>query len=203
MTSLKFADVNGWPFGQLPALAFDVVLADPPWQFELYSAKGNLKGAEAQYECMGLEEIQALPVSGLCRGDALCFLWATWPMLRHGLETLDAWGFRYVTGGAWHKRTSGGKSAFGTGYVMRSASEPFLIGTLGSPLTARNIRNVIDAETRGHSRKPDITYDLLDRLCPRATRAVELFARQEWVGAGRLKWSAWGNQTDKFTPEAA
>lgn len=197
--ALHLPQTNGWQFGELPMLSFDMVLADPPWDYKMYSERGHKKSPHAQYQCLPLDEIQALPVSALCRGDALCWLWTTWPMLAQGMQTLDAWGFRYVTGGAWHKRTKTGKTAFGTGYVMRSATEPFLIGTLGSPLTARNVRNIIDAETRGHSRKPDAQYDMIERLLPRATRAVELFARQQWTG-GKLRWDAWGNQTDKFTP---
>lgn len=193
-----------WPFGDLIPLSFDVALCDPPWSFERYSDAPNRKAPEHHYDTMTLADIQALPVSHLCRGDAVLFLWATWPLLREGIQTLEKWGFRYVTGGAWHKKTTTGKSAFGTGYVMRSACEPFLIGMLGSPLTARNVRNVIDAKTRGHSRKPDEQYRLLDQLCPRAGRAIELFARQEYQPPKKtgMTWSAWGNETAKF-PVAA
>jgi N6-adenosine-specific RNA methylase IME4 len=106
-----------------------------------------------------------------------------------------------VTGGAWHKRTRHGKSAFGTGYRLRSATEPFLLGTLGNPETVKNIRNVIetedldiiDAERRQHSRKPDEQYQLCERIMPRAVRHVELFARQARPG-----WDAWGNEIGKF-----
>jgi N6-adenosine-specific RNA methylase IME4 len=134
----------------------------------------------------------------------MLFLWACWPTLRESIALMEAWGFRYVTGGAWHKRSKHGKTAFGTGYVLRSASEPFLIGTLGSPLTANNVRgviesedlDVIDAVARGHSRKPDEQYDFCRRLNPRALRFIELFARQRQPG-----WEAWGNEVDKFQPE--
>lgn len=182
-------------------LAYDVILADPATKFVTWSAKGQEKGPDAHYSTMTWEELGALEVGQLGRGDAILFLWACWPTLRHSLQLIDDWGFRYVTGGSWHKRTRHGKSGFGTGYRLRSATEPYLIGTLGNPLTAKNIRNVIetedldviDAQLREHSRKPDEQYDVCERIMPRATRYLELFARQERPG-----WDCWGNETDKF-----
>lgn len=195
-----------WPFGDLAPLSFDVVLADPATRFQTYSAAGQGKSPDAHYSTMSWEELSAMPVQQLARGDAILFLWACWPTLRQSIDLMDAWGFRYVTGGAWHKRTKHGKSAFGTGYVLRSATEPYLIGTLGSPLTAKNVRGVIetedldiiDAEARGHSRKPDEQYAYCRALAPRALRFVELFARQRWHEDG---WEAWGNEMNKFEVE--
>lgn len=196
--------MSGWPFGTLTPLSYDVILADPATRFETYSDKGEEKSPQAQYSTMSWEELAAMPVAQLGRGDTILVMWACWPTLRESIATLEAWGFRYVTGGAWHKRSKHGKSAFGTGYVLRSASEPFLIGTLGSPVAARNVRNiietqdldVIDAVRREHSRKPDEQYALCERLATRAVRFVELFARQRRPG-----WDAWGNEVEKFDGE--
>ena len=189
-----------WPFGDLPPLSYDVILADPATNFETYSAAGQGKSPSAHYPTMTWEELAALPVAQLGRGDTLLMMWACWPTIRESLQLLEQWGFRYVTGGSWHKRTKHGKSNFGTGYVMRSATEPFFIGTLGSPLTAKNVRNVIvadaleiDALNRGHSRKPDEQYEVCRRIAPRALRFVELFARQTSDG-----WDSWGNEVGKF-----
>lgn len=65
---------------------------------------------------------------------------------------------------------------------------------LGSPKTSNSVRkiletedlHVIDAEARGHSRKPDQQYDYCGRF-------AELFARQAWPG-----WDAWGNEVGNF-----
>jgi len=195
-----------WPFDPLDPLSYDVILADPATRFETRSAAGEGKSPQAHYPTMSWDDLAALPVQQLARGDAILFLWACWPTLRESIALLEQWGFRYVTGGAWHKRTKHGKSAFGTGYVLRSATEPYLIGTLGSPLTARNVRGVIetedldiiDAEARGHSRKPDAQYDYCQRLSPRALRFAELFGRQRWPG-----WDVWGNEVGKFEETAA
>lgn len=196
-----------WPFGNLPPLGFDLILADPATRFETRSAAGEGKSPQAQYATMTWDELADLQPARLARGDATLVLWACWPTLRESIKLLDDWGFRYVTGGSWIKRTKHGKTAFGTGYVLRSACEPFLIGTLGSPTYARNLRNVIetedltciDAEARGHSRKPDDQYEFCERIAPRAVRFVELFARQRWHGQG---WEAWGQEADKFAVEA-
>lgn len=197
-----------WPFASLQPLSYDVILADPATRFQTYSAAGQGKSPDAHYSTMSWEELAALDVQQLARGDAILFLWACWPTLRESIDLMGKWGFRYVTGGAWHKRTRHGKSAFGTGYVLRSATEPYLIGTLGSPLTAKNVRgvietedlDVIDAEARGHSRKPDEQYDYCRRLAPRALRFAELFARQRWPAPG---WEAWGNEIEKYEAGAA
>jgi N6-adenosine-specific RNA methylase IME4 len=185
--------VSEWPFADLPPLTFDGLIVDPATKFETWSAKGQTKGPDAHYETMSWADLELLPVSQLCRGDALIMLWACWPTLRESLRLLERWGFRYVTGGAWHKRTKNGLSAFGTGYRLRSACEPFLIGTLGNPVTSRSERNIIDALAREHSRKPDEQYDFMERLLPQHSALAELFARNQRSG-----WSSWGNETDKF-----
>ncbi len=198
--------MSDWPFDALAPLSYDLILADPATRFETYSAKGEGKSPQAHYPTMSWDELAALRPGRLGRGDCLLWLWACWPTLRESIALMEAWGFRYVTGGAWHKRSKHGKSAFGTGYVMRSATEPFLIGTLGSPLTARNVRNVIetqdldviDAVRREHSRKPDEQYAMCEQLVPRGLRFVELFARQQHPG-----WDVWGNQTDHFMEAVA
>lgn len=187
-----------WPFSGIPPLSFDVILADPPWHFNTHSENGQAKSQSRHYDTMTMTDIAALPVSELGRGDCLLFMWACWPSLPQALNVMDAWGFRYVTGGSWHKLTTHGKSGFGTGYVMRSATEPFLIGTLGGPKTARNIRNVICSsditqKRREHSRKPDDQYQMCESIMPSAVRFIELFARTTRPG-----WEAWGNQVGKF-----
>lgn len=178
-----------------PAGGFRAILADPPWRYENWSWKGEHKNAAAQYECMDLRDIKALPVESLAAKDAALFLWATFPMLPEALATMAAWGFTYKTGAAWAKQSkTGRKLAFGTGYLFRSAAELLLVGTRGDPqATSKSVRNLILAPVREHSRKPDQTYDMVEQLFPGPR--LELFARQQRHG-----WMAWGNQVDKFDP---
>lgn len=181
-----------WPFGAMKPLSYDLLMVDPPWSFKNWSAKGEDKNASARYDCMDLADIQALPIGHLAAPDALLWLWATNPLLPEAIETMRAWGFRYKTAGTWAKHTASGKRAFGTGYILRCANEPFLIGTVGKPQTARNVRSVVDGPVREHSRKPEESFDAAVRLMPKARR-VELFSRQSRAG-----WDTWGNESEKF-----
>jgi N6-adenosine-specific RNA methylase IME4 len=113
-------------------------------------------------------------------------------MVDQQLALLPRWGFRFVTSGVWVKRTKTGKLAFGTGYRLRCASEPFLIATNGEPTTARNIRTVIEGPLREHSRKPDEAYVEAEKMFPNVARA-DLFSRKTRPG-----WDAWGDEAGKF-----
>lgn len=202
------------PFlGMLP-LSYDLILADPPWQFENWSTNGEWKSANMQYETQGIDWICSLPVSELCRGDALLVMWTTWPILMRAdapaHRVMKAWGFKPRTGGAWFKRSRVNAMPWqGTGYVLRSACEPFLIGTMGEPLikAQRGMlesfadMDVIDAKIREHSRKPDEIYGMCERIVPHGLKAAELFARQRHQGE-RMEWHAWGNETEKFEAPA-
>jgi N6-adenosine-specific RNA methylase IME4 len=175
-----------------PAGGFELIMADPPWAFALRSDKGEGKSAQAHYDCMTADDIRRLPVGVLAARDCLLWLWATGPLLPLALEVLDAWGFVYKTSGHWSKKTVHGKQAFGTGYIMRGAGEPFLIGTRGAPKTARNVRSVVEAPIGVHSAKPDAAYVAAERLMPEARR-IEVFSRRNRPG-----WAAWGNEVGKL-----
>jgi N6-adenosine-specific RNA methylase IME4 len=174
------------PFADLPPHAAGVILADPPWSFITYSPKGRRKSAWAHYTCMDDTAIQALPVADLAAPDSVLVLWSTQVHLLHAIAVLEAWGFAFKTMGAWAKQTSAGRCwQFGTGYLLRSAAEFFLIGTRGRPQQlSRSTRNLIVASVREHSRKPDAMYALIEATWPGPY--VELFARHPRVG-----WSQW------------
>lgn len=178
-----------------PNKKYGVILADPPWKFKTFSAKGiTAKGAESHYSCMPINDIKTLPVSDIADKDCFLFMWATFPMLPEALETMSAWGFKYKTGASWHKKTKNGKTAFGTRYIFRCAAELLLVGTRGHPKTLnKSTRNVLQGVVREHSRKPDEQYSLIESLC--GGERIELFARQHRAG-----WDCWGNETEKFTP---
>lgn len=142
---------------------------------------------------MDIAELRALPVGALARGDAVLWCWATHPMIDQQIGCVRAWGFKFVTTGVWVKRTRNGKLAFGTGYRLRCASEPFIIATVGNPKTAKNIRTVIEGPIRRHSEKPDEAYAEAERMMPSAMARADLFSRTD-----RRGWSAWGDEVGKF-----
>lgn len=187
-----------WQFGKLSMFGYDVIVADPPWDFKNYSDKGTVKGADPHYEVMPLSAIQALRVGDLARGDCLLLLWATGWAIATGQaqQAARAWGFNPISETVWIKRTASGKSRMGTGYRVRTMHEPVLVCTVGNP---RHLPfpSCFDGLAREHSRKPDEFYDAVQKHTPSAVRC-DLFARQ-----ARNGFDVWGDQIDKFAPEAA
>ncbi len=176
----------------VPLFRYGLIMADPPWSFDAWSEGGNEKNAKAQYDCMPLGEIKQLPVGHFAAPNCVLWLWATNPLLPEAIDVLRAWGFQFKTAGHWSKKTPNGKQSFGTGYILRGAGEPFLIGVNGSPKTSKNVRSVIEGVAREHSRKPEEAFEAAERLIPNVDR-LELFSRQERSG-----WDSFGNEIDKF-----
>ena len=180
-----------------PVGGADLIMADPPWSYDMRSESGYGKSPEAHYDTLPLEVIAGFPVELLAARDAVLWLWALGPQLPQALAVIDAWGFTFKTSGHWAKTTKHGKQAFGTGYILRNAGEPFIIATRGAPKTTRGVRSVIIApggrgSGREHSRKPDRAYAEAERLMPDAQR-LDLFSRQNRPG-----WTSWGNEAGKF-----
>lgn len=174
-------------------MKYDLIMADPPWHFVTRSPKGvTKKGAAGQYRTMSLPEIKALPVLAIAAPDCMLWLWATNPLLPQAFDVMSAWGFTFKTAGHWVKRTVHGKLAFGTGYILRCAGEPFLIGTRGKPKTTRGVRSVVEGPIREHSRKPDEAFAAAEKLMPDARR-IELFSRQDRAG-----WDTWGDDAGLY-----
>ena len=182
-----------WPFADLQPGRYGAILADPPWRFLNRTAAGEKKNPVAQYPCMSIAELAALPVARLAAPDCALVMWATAPLLHRAIELVDAWGFTFKSAGAWAKQSSTGQRwTFGTGYVFRSAAEFYLVATRGKPrVQSRSIRNLIVAPVREHSRKPDQLHADVEALY--AGPYTELFARQRRPG-----WDSWGNDIDRF-----
>jgi N6-adenosine-specific RNA methylase IME4 len=186
-----------WPFGELEPNSFDFMMADPPWRQKMYSEKGLHRSPDRHYKTMPLADIQALPVLDLAKKDCVLWLWAINPMLPQAIETLERWGFTFKTSGAWIKTTERGKITFGTGYILRGCSEPFLIGTRGKPKTTRSVRGAFLGLRRDHSEKPEEAFKSAERLMPNADR-LELFSRTDRPG-----WQHWGDETNTISREEA
>lgn len=142
------------------------------------------------YRTMSTDEIAALPVGDLVAKDAHLYLWATAAMLPDALDVMEAWGFGYRTAAVWVKVTAAGApDGRGLGHYHRNAHELLLFGVRGRLSTAVAQPNVIVERKRGHSRKPEAAFRLIERASP-APR-LELFARRR-----RRGWTAWGDGLD-------
>ncbi len=209
--------IANWPFGDLEPGKYRAIVADPPWHFRARTALQTrnfqcARDAEKHYPTMGLDDIKALPVRDLAHKEGChLFLWATGPCLPHAFETLAAWGFKYSSDVfVWCKlrkafvveqlRLAGSIDSdfhVGLGLTSRKNTEYVLLGRRGNcKRLAKDVRQLIFAPVRQHSRKPDEFYPRVERYC--AGPYVELFSRQSRPG-----WTTWGNEAAKFDQVAA
>ncbi|BFG32056.1 hypothetical protein CerSpe_183300 [Prunus speciosa] len=161
---------------------FGVIMADPPWDIHM----------ELPYGTMADDEMRNLNVPAL-QTDGLIFLWVTGRAMELGRECLELWGYKRIEELIWVKTNQLQRiiRTGRTGHWLNHSKEHCLVGIKGEPLVNRNIdTDVIVAEVRETSRKPDEMYPLLERISPR-TRKLELFARMHNTHAG---WMSLGNQ---------
>jgi len=188
-----------WAWGHLKPNHYVLIMADPAWHFRAYGDRtgtGIAKSAQAHYSTMPLDDIKALRVDLLADEHCVLWLWACNPMLDQAFDVMSAWGFRFSTAGSWEKVTSTGKQAFGTGHVLRSSNEPFLIGTMGNPKFSKRARSSFRGLVRGHSRKPVEAYSHAELMMKHPVSRVELFSRETAPG-----WDVWGDEAGKFDQE--
>ena len=179
---------------------FATLLADPPWRFQNRTGKMAPEHRRlSRYGTLTLDEIEALPVRTLAAEPAHLYLWCPNALLPDGLRVMAAWGFAYKSNLIWHKvRKDGGSDGRGVGFYFRNVTEILLFGVRGK--NARTLApgrrqvNVIAAQKREHSRKPDEQYALIEACSPGPF--LELFARGVRPG-----WETWGNQAEpSYTP---
>jgi N6-adenosine-specific RNA methylase IME4 len=106
---------------------------------------------------------------------------------------MKSWGYIYKTNLVWHKiRKDGGPDGRGVGFYFRNTTELVLFGVRGHLRTlppGRKQVNIIRAQKREHSRKPDELYSIIESCSPGPY--LELFARGK-----RNHWTQWGNEVD-------
>lgn len=171
---------------------FNIIYADPPWNFKYYSKKGEKeKSAQRHYSCMELEDIKKLPIKEISEKDCILFLWVTFPFFEKCFEVIKAWGFEYKTCGfVWAKRNKKSDSYFwGCGHWTRANAEICLIATKGNPKrVSASVHQICDARVMEHSKKPEEIRDRIVKLIGDKPR-IELFARQHADG-----WDCWGDE---------
>jgi N6-adenosine-specific RNA methylase IME4 len=170
---------------------YNIIYADPPWNFKAWGKTGR-KAPQNHYSCMTDEQIFSLPVQSLCDDNCALFLWATYPLLKEALNTIDSWGFSYRTVAfTWVKTTENNKFHFGLGYWTRANPEICLLATRGIvKRISASVRNLQVHRVREHSRKPDEIRNEIVTLLGDVPR-IELFAREKTDG-----WDVWGNEVE-------
>ena len=166
---------------------YDLILADPPWQFAIRSVPKN-REISNHYDQMCTDDIMKLQVQNIAKPRSILFLWALSPLIQDGMDVLKAWGFTYRTQIIWEK-FSNGKQQIGLGNNVRGSHELLLIGKKGDfPIPVYKPPSTVIARRTEHSVKPDKFYEIIENMYPRVTR-IELFARRP-----RQSWTSVGNQ---------
>uniref|UniRef100_A0A0B6ZWL5 mRNA m(6)A methyltransferase n=1 Tax=Arion vulgaris TaxID=1028688 RepID=A0A0B6ZWL5_9EUPU len=162
-----------------------VVMADPPWDIHM----------ELPYGTMGDNEMRKLDIPGL-QDDGFIFLWVTGRAMELGRECLELWGYKRVDEIIWVKTNQLQRiiRTGRTGHWINHGKEHCLVGVKGNPKGVNKGMDcdVIVAEVRATSHKPDEIYGIIERLSP-GTRKVELFGRPHNV---QPNWITLGNQLE-------
>ncbi|EAM1616277.1 S-adenosylmethionine-binding protein [Salmonella enterica] len=180
----------------MDAPQFNLIYADPPWQYKDKAKSGN-RGVDFKYPTMKVEDICRLPVWALANPEScLLAMWWVPTMVEEALAVMKAWGFRLMTmkGFTWHKtcKLQQDKDAMGMGHMTRANSEDVLFavrGRLPKRIDA-SIIQMVTAPRLEHSAKPAEVRHRLERLLGDVPR-LEMFARGAVPG-----WATWGNQTE-------
>ena len=206
----------------LPAGPFGCILADPPWRFATFSAKGrgrcpdgpaplsrneSIRNApERHYTTMSLQDIAALPVAASAARDCLLMLWAVDPMIPQAIAIGEGWGFKFKTVGFYwikERRTTSRRGGqfdredhvrfpMGTGYWTRANPEACLLFTRGSPKRLSAGVRKLIVSPRREHSRKP--DEQYERIeALVAGPRLELFARSTRPG-----WSSWGNETERF-----
>lgn len=164
---------------------FAVIMADPPWDIHM----------ELPYGTLSDDEMRQLGVPAL-QDDGLIFLWVTGRAMELGRECLKLWGYERVDELIWVKTNQLQRiiRTGRTGHWLNHGKEHCLVGMKGNPTNMNRGLDcdVIVAEVRATSHKPDEIYGMIERLSP-GTRKIELFGRQHNI---QPNWLTIGNQLD-------
>lgn len=171
---------------------YDLLYADPPWK-QMKGGKRNVRpnqGRELDYQTCTLEEIknhisQAVALTG---ANSVLFLWTIDKYLIDAQYMAESLGYKLHARMIWNK-TNGIPAAF----TIRFGHEYLLYMYRGKLMQVAKeergkILSVFTEKATCHSAKPQIAYEIIERLYPEA-RKLEMYARKEQDG-----WDCWGNQ---------
>lgn len=169
---------------------YHVIAIDPPWAYE---EKGGFSSAEynsesnrgaVDYPTMTLEQIKKIELPAA--DDCVLFLWTTHAFLRDSFELLDEWNFKYKATLVWDK------VKMGLGRTIRMQVEFCLIAVKGNPIiNGGSERDIITEQRREHSRKPEVFYEMVERMC--IGNKLDYFSRQN-----RENWEHYGAEQGQF-----
>lgn len=169
---------------------YHVIAIDPPWAYnekggfssDDYDAQNN-RGA-VDYPTMTVEQIKKIEIPAA--NDSVLFLWTTHAFLRDSFDIMKEWGFEYKATIVWDK------VKMGMGRNVRMQVEFCLLGIKGKPIIqGSSERDIITEPRREHSRKPEVFYEMVERMC--IGNKLDYFSRQT-----RKNWEHYGAEQGQF-----
>ena len=174
---------------------YQIILADPPWQQSKggkKSVRPNSSGGELEYKIIPLNEIRSIMTKASFLGDTnhILFLWTIDKYL-YEAESMAKWlGYKLHARMIWNKITgipAAFTIRFGHEYLLFMYKEKLLPV---ARIERGKIHSVFTEQVKRHSQKPEIAYQIIERLYP-DTNKLELFARNKRKG-----WDAIGYDID-------
>ncbi|MDR1217436.1 MAG: adenine methyltransferase, partial [Oscillospiraceae bacterium] len=138
---------------EVSIIRYSVIYCDCPWEYKVWSKKGQGRSAAHHYDTIPTEELCALPVAEIAAPDCVLFMWATFPNLLDCLKVIKAWRFRYTSCGfVWVKENPKSPGYHvGLGYWTRANAELCLIATRGHPKRiSKSVRQLVISPLERH-----------------------------------------------------
>lgn len=185
-------------FPAFPNAKFDIIYADPPWDYggkvqfdktlnkeinKEYKKPVFISSASFKYPTMPLAELISIPISDIAADNCILFMWTTNPHLEQAIKLGNSWGFKYKTVAfVWNKMVHN------PGQYTMSYCELCLLFKKGKipKRGARNVKQLVTAPRTAHSAKPLEVRNRIDKMFPDQEK-IELFARANYDG-----WHSWG-----------
>lgn len=188
-------------------MVYNLILADPPWRLAKggkKKARPNSSGEPLDYPVISLEEIKEIleKFVNQTTENSILFLWTIEKYLIEAQQIAEELGYKLHARMIWNKVT-GIPAAF----TIRYGHE-YLLYMYKDKLTPiakeerGKIHSVFTEQVKKHSQKPEISYQIIERLYP-DLKKIELFSRKTRVG-----WDSWGDEfkcpkcTDVLIPSA-
>lgn len=172
---------------------YDLIVADPPWKQTKGGKKAvrpNTSGKALDYPTCTMDVIEDHLRQGtsLTRDNSILFLWTIDKYLYQSEEMAKNLGYKLHARMVWNK-VVGIPAAF----TIRYGHEYLLYMYRGklTPVATEErgkIHSVFTERSRKHSQKPEISYEIINRLYPNL-RKLEMYARTERDG-----FDSWGNE---------
>lgn len=172
---------------------YDLIYADPPWKQSKggkKSVRENSSGKPLDYPVCSLDEIKEhLQLATNTSGEnSILFLWTIDKYLFEAQEIAESLGYKLHARMIWDKVT-GIPAAF----TVRYGHEYLLYMYKGKLIPVAKdergkIHTVFREKVTKHSKKPEIAYEIIERLYP-DLKKLEMYARNTRPG-----WDCFGNE---------